>query len=164
MTLVYDGSTVYVTQDQLDNFTASEELITINHGLGLYPTATVAPFKWGAGVGGAGEFSAGGTSPHSVVVEWEWPSSNAITIFVPRWVRLLGDTPQLHIINSRAYVVTFDGNDEDCLYIGLIGGEAASQGDDVPVETVVQVVQQAVVTHDDSQCAHNNIHLDGGTF
>lgn len=94
-------------------------LLTIAHGLRCFPTASVAPLRYGVGMGGAGEGPAGGTTPKSVPVSYAWPSENEVALYVPRTVAGLGANPALRRLSDTMYILTWPDNAVDSLLIQL---------------------------------------------
>ena len=77
-------------QNQINNLTAEQELITIDHNLGIYPRVECLYWEYGLGTVPLEEQPEGiswdGTAPETVnvvAVKAEYPSSNQVVISVP---------------------------------------------------------------------------------
>lgn len=95
------------------------ELVRIEHGLGMHPQPVLGKLQYGAGMSGAGEHPAGGMETHSLPVGAVYHDGRALTIKTIKSIVDIGE-PELHKKSEREYTVTFQGNNNDSLFIRLI--------------------------------------------
>ena len=118
----------------------SHKLVRIDHHLGGYPQVLMLAFGYGGGVGGAGEGPAGGTDLVECPRHPVYHSPNALTVYTTAEIAALG-VPQLSKLNDYEYLVTFDGQSPDSLYIKLLLNMGSA---DVVGETPVQLTIRQV--------------------
>ena len=118
----------------------SHKLVRIDHHLGGYPQVLMLAFGYGGGLGGAGEGPAGGTDLVECPRHPVYHSPNALTVYTTGEIAALG-VPQLSKLNDYEYLVTFDGQSPDSLYIKLLLNMGSA---DVVGETPVQLTIRQV--------------------
>lgn len=107
---------------------AQHNLARINHGLGCYPGVRVlGALQYGASMGGAGDGPAGGTDMRQIPCRVIWHDKDSLTIQTIRPVAELG-AAQLVQTGAREYIITFEGDALDSLYIELTGAQESSGG------------------------------------
>ena len=103
--------------------TTFTEIARIPHRMGVYPGVFAAVVNYGAGVGGAGNGPAGGTSVKPLPVQVEYPDLNTISIFSA----LSFDNPTLRQISGEEYTVTFEDNKSLSIYLRLLPNGCSTQ-------------------------------------
>ena len=91
--------------------------------MGVYPGVFAAVVKYGAGIGGAGNGPAGGTSVKPLPVQVEYPDLNTISISSA----LSFNKPALRQINREEYTVTFEDNKSLSIYLRLLPNGGSTQ-------------------------------------
>ena len=114
---------VYVRLIPEQKETAFTEIARIPHWMGVYPGVFAAVVNYGAGVGGAGNGPAGGTSVKPLPVQAEYPDLNTISISSA----LFFDKPALRQINREEYTVTFEENKSLSIYLRLLPSGGSTQ-------------------------------------
>ena len=103
--------------------TSFTKIATIPHRMGVYPGVFAAVVNYGAGVGGAGNGPAGGTSIKPLPVQVEYPDRNTISISSA----LSFDKPALWQISREEYTVTFEDNKSLSIYLRLLPNGGSTQ-------------------------------------
>ena len=114
---------VYVRLIPEQKETTFTEIARIPHRMGVYPGVFAAVVNYGAGVGGAGNGPAGGTSVKPLPVQAEYPDLNTISISSA----LPFSNPILHKINQEEYTVTFGENKSLSIYLRLLPNGGSTQ-------------------------------------
>ena len=114
---------VYIRLIPEQKETSFTKIATIPHRMGVYPGVFAAVVKYGAGVGGAGNGPAGGTSVKPLPVQVEYPDLNTISIFSA----LSFDNPTLRQISGEEYTVTFENNKSLSIYLRLLPNGGSTQ-------------------------------------
>lgn len=114
---------VYIRLIPEQKETSFTKIATIPHRMGVYPGVFAAVVKYGAGVGGAGNGPAGGTSVKPLPVQVEYPDLNTISIFSA----LSFDNPTLRQISREEYTVTFEDNKSLSIYLRLLPNGGSTQ-------------------------------------
>ena len=130
-----DIDAVYIRLTPEQKETTFTEIARIPHRMGVYPGVFAAVVNYGAGVGGAGNGPAGGTSIKPLPVQVEYPDLNTISIFSA----LSFDNPTLRQISREEYTVTFEDNKSLSIYLRLLpngGGTQVIGGISVPNTSV----------------------------
>ncbi len=109
----------FLTHEEAEPLLTNYTLLRIQHGLGCYPLVELGALRYGAGLGRSGETPAGGTDMemHPVKVIHHDPYSLSIRTVRP--VFQMG-SPIVRKLDNCRYIVTFEGNDADSLYIQLL--------------------------------------------
>ena len=118
-----DKDAVYIRLIPEQKETSFTKIATIPHHMGVYPGVFAAVVKYGAGVGGAGNGPAGGTSVKPLPVQVEYPDLNTISISSA----LTFDKPALRQINREEYTVTFEDNKSLSIYLRLLPNGGSTQ-------------------------------------
>lgn len=100
----------------------NNELFTLEHNLNGYPMCQMIYTEYGAGIGGAGENSAGGTESISNLMQCKVVhiDRNNLKVYVPNRYYLEGATCTK--INDYQYIITFSASNNSIL-MNLIGLE-----------------------------------------
>ena len=114
---------VYVRLIPEQKETTFTEIARIPHHMGVYPGVFAAVVKYGAGIGGAGNGPAGGTSVKPLPVQVEYPDLNTISISSA----LSFNKPALRQINREEYTVTFEDNKSLSIYLRLLPNGGSTQ-------------------------------------
>ena len=114
---------VYVRLIPEQKETTFTEIARIPHRMGVYPGVFAAVVKYGAGIGGAGNGPAGGTSVKPLPVQVEYPDLNTISISSA----LSFNKPALRQINREEYTVTFEDNKSLSIYLRLLPNGGSTQ-------------------------------------
>lgn len=114
---------VYIRLIPEQKETTFTEIARIPHRMGVYPGVFAAVVKYGAGVGGAGNGPAGGTSVKPLPVQVEYPDLNTVSISSA----LFFDKPALRQINREEYTVTFEDNKSLSIYLRLLPNGGSTQ-------------------------------------
>ena len=114
---------VYIRLIPEQKETTFTEIARIPHRMGVYPGVFAAVVNYGAGVGGAGNGPAGGTSVKPLPVQVEYPDLNTISISSA----LTFDKPALRQINREEYTVTFEDNKSLSIYLRLLPNGGSTQ-------------------------------------
>lgn len=112
------GAVVY--RSELAKIIPDEAFITLEHSLDNHPQVIVTTYRYGAGLGGAGEVPAGGTSPMQVPSKVEYNSQGHLTVYTTRAVARPETAKIVNKVSDTGYIVTFEDNDIDVVYIQLI--------------------------------------------
>lgn len=96
------------------------EIGTINHGLNDYPSLDGYMASYGAGIGGAGEGPAGGTSLVHELISWEHLDFDKTKISANKHVMfnendVVMEVETINKINSNQYAVVFKGQSKNML-------------------------------------------------
>ena len=118
-----DKDAVYIRLIPEQKETSFTKIATIPHHMGVYPGVFAAVVKYGAGIGGAGNGPAGGTSVKPLPVQVEYPDLNTISISSA----LTFDKPALRQINREEYTVTFEDNKSLSIYLRLLPNGGSTQ-------------------------------------
>ena len=118
-----DKDAVYIRLIPEQKETSFTKIATIPHHMGVYPGVFAAVVKYGAGVGGAGNGPAGGTSVKPLPVQVEYPDLNTISISSA----LSFNKPALRQINREEYTVTFEDNKSLSIYLRLLPNGGSTQ-------------------------------------
>ena len=118
-----DKDAVYIRLIPEQKETSFTKIATIPHHMGVYPGVFAAVVNYGAGVGGAGNGPAGGTSVKPLPVQVEYPDLNTISISSA----LTFDKPALRQINREEYTVTFEDNKSLSIYLRLLPNGGSTQ-------------------------------------
>ncbi len=114
---------VYIRLIPEQKETTFTEIARIPHRMGVYPGVFAAVVNYGAGVGGAGNGPAGGTSVKPLPVQVEYPDLNTISISSA----LSFNKPALRQINREEYTVTFEDNKSLSIYLRLLPNGGSTQ-------------------------------------
>ena len=114
---------VYIRLIPEQKETSFTKIATIPHRMGVYPGVFAAVVNYGAGVGGAGNGPAGGTSIKPLPVQVEYPDRNTISISSA----LSFDKPALWQISREEYTVTFEDNKSLSIYLRLLPNGGSTQ-------------------------------------
>lgn len=114
---------VYIRLIPEQKETTFTEIARIPHRMGVYPGVFAAVVKYGAGIGGAGNGPAGGTSVKPLPVQVEYPDLNTISISSA----LSFNKPALRQINREEYTVTFEDNKSLSIYLRLLPNGGSTQ-------------------------------------
>ncbi len=114
---------VYIRLIPEQKETTFTEIARIPHRMGVYPGVFAAVVNYGAGVGGAGNGPAGGTSVKPLPVQVEYPDLNTVSISSA----LFFDKPALRQINREEYTVTFEDNKSLSIYLRLLPNGGSTQ-------------------------------------
>ena len=114
---------VYIRLIPEQKETTFTEIARIPHHMGVYPGVFAAVVKYGAGIGGAGNGPAGGTSVKPLPVQVEYPDLNTISISSA----LSFNKPALRQINREEYTVTFEDNKSLSIYLRLLPNGGSTQ-------------------------------------
>ena len=114
---------VYVRLIPEQKETTFTEIARIPHHMGVYPGVFAAAVKYGAGIGGAGNGPAGGTSVKPLPVQVEYPDLNTVSISSA----LTFDKPALRQISREEYTVTFEDNKSLSIYLRLLPNGGSTQ-------------------------------------
>ena len=114
---------VYVRLIPEQKETTFTEIARIPHHMGVYPGVFAAAVKYGAGIGGAGNGPAGGTSVKPLPVQVEYPDLNTVSILSA----LSFDKPALRQISREEYTVTFEDNKSLSIYLRLLPNGGSTQ-------------------------------------
>ncbi|RKJ38702.1 hypothetical protein D7X25_30205, partial [bacterium 1XD42-8] len=118
-----DKDAVYIRLIPEQKETSFTEIATIPHHMGVYPGVFAAVVKYGAGIGGAGNGPAGGTSVKPLPVQVEYPDLNTVSISSA----LTFDKPALRQISREEYTVTFEDNKSLSIYLRLLPNGGSTQ-------------------------------------
>ncbi len=118
-----DKDAVYIRLIPEQKETSFTKIATIPHHMGVYPGVFAAVVKYGAGIGGAGNGPAGGTSVKPLPVQVEYPDLNTISISSA----LSFNKPALRQINREEYTVTFEDNKSLSIYLRLLPNGGSTQ-------------------------------------
>ncbi len=118
-----DKDAVYIRLIPEQKETSFTKIATVPHHMGVYPGVFAAVVKYGAGIGGAGNGPAGGTSVKPLPVQVEYPDLNTISISSA----LTFDKPALRQINREEYTVTFEDNKSLSIYLRLLPNGGSTQ-------------------------------------
>lgn len=118
------------------------KLVTIDHHLGGYPQVLMLAFGYGGGLGGAGEGPAGGTGLVECPRRPVYHSPDSLTVYTIPEIAGLG-MPRLGKANDYEYLVTFDGQSPDSLYIKLLlnMGSVDMAAGETPVQLTIRQVE-----------------------
>lgn len=117
--------TVPMFEERMRPLEPAHSWIELEHNLGGYPLVQICSLKYGAGLGLSGEPPAGGTELWMHPAQPVYHDPYSMTIRTVRPVLELG-TPVVERIDSHRYLVTFEGNDADSVYIELWTGQQAT--------------------------------------
>ena len=112
------GALVY--RRELMEILPIEKLITLYHDLNDCPTISVFSYQYGAGMGGAGNGPAGGTSLMEIPTKIEYTGKDSLTIYTTKSAARPGIEKALHKISDTEYILTYKDNDIDTIYIKLL--------------------------------------------
>jgi len=118
-----DKDAVYIRLIPEQKETSFTKIATIPHHMGVYPGVFAAVVKYGAGIGGAGNGPAGGTSVKPLPVQVEYPDLNTVSISSA----LSFNKPALRQINREEYTVTFEDNKSLSIYLRLLPNGGSTQ-------------------------------------
>ena len=118
-----DKDAVYIRLIPEQKETSFTKIATIPHHMGVYPGVFAAVVKYGAGIGGAGNGPAGGTSVKPLPVQVEYPDLNTISISSA----LSFNKPALRQISREEYTVTFEDNKSLSIYLRLLPNGGSTQ-------------------------------------
>lgn len=146
----YDGSTVYASYDDIDRLIRAFEdfkqevceqndtnfdnlktalqpleadftLVRIEHNLKSYPQVLLGVLQHGLGLGGLGDGPIGGTDTTQRPARAIYHDSSSLTVLTIKSIVQLGaQPPELHLMNSREYTLTWPDNVLDSVFIRLI--------------------------------------------
>lgn len=99
----------------LNEMYCNKELLSINHNLNGYPIVQLVYTEYGAGVGGAGNFPAGGTDSECNLMQNKtvYTDNNNFTIYVPQNYYI--ENSVINKINDYKYIVTFTNSTRSIL-------------------------------------------------
>lgn len=117
--------TVPMFEERMRPLEPAHSWIELEHNLGGYPLVQICSLKHGAGMGQSGETPAGGTELRMHPAQPVYHDPYSLTIRTIRPILELG-TPAVERIDSHRYLVTFEGNDTDSIYIELWTGQQAT--------------------------------------
>lgn len=134
VTFAVDPSVDHVTAHELDSVIQSHnddqnahadllpstELITLDHGLGAWPQVMITAYRYGAGMGGAGEGPAGGSDAVQAPVRAVFHGSGSLTVYTTEAIARPGTAKDVRKISDTEYIVTYDGDDTSAVYIQLL--------------------------------------------
>ena len=143
-----DKDAVYIRLIPEQKETTFTEIARIPHRMGVYPGVFAAVVKYGAGVGGAGNGPAGGTSVKPLPVQVEYPDLNTISISSA----LSFNKPALRQINREEYTVTFEDNKSLSIYLRLLPNGGSTQ------------VISGISVPDSSMTAEDNVTIQNMVF
>ena len=143
-----DKDAVYIRLIPEQKETSFTKIATIPHHMGVYPGVFAAVVNYGAGVGGAGNGPAGGTSVKPLPVQVEYPDLNTISISSA----LTFDKPALRQINREEYTVTFEDNKSLSIYLRLLPNGGSTQ------------VTGGISVPDSSMTAEDNVTIQNMVF
>ena len=139
---------VYVRLIPEQKETTFTEIARIPHHMGVYPGVFAAAVKYGAGIGGAGNGPAGGTSVKPLPVQVEYPDLNTVSISSA----LTFDKPALRQISREEYTVTFEDNKSLSIYLRLLPNGGSTQ------------VISGISVPDSSMTAEDNVTIQNMVF
>ena len=143
-----DKDAVYIRLIPEQKETSFTKIATIPHHMGVYPGVFAAVVKYGAGIGGAGNGPAGGTSVKPLPVQVEYPDLNTISISSA----LSFNKPALRQINREEYTVTFEDNKSLSIYLRLLPNGGSTQ------------VTGGISVPDSSMTAEDNVTIQNMVF
>ena len=143
-----DKDAVYIRLIPEQKETSFTKIATIPHHMGVYPGVFAAVVKYGAGIGGAGNGPAGGTSVKPLPVQVEYPDLNTISISSA----LSFNKPALRQINREEYTVTFEDNKSLSIYLRLLPNGGSTQ------------VISGISVPDSSMTAEDNVTIQNMVF
>ncbi len=91
--------------------------IQIEHHLGCRPQVMALSYQYGAGMGNG---PAGGTNLMEIPTKVEYDGKDSLTIYTTKSAAKPGVDKSLHKISDTEYVITYQDNDKDAVYIRLI--------------------------------------------
>lgn len=109
--------TVGMLNQRLAPLELNTELVTLAHGLGQYPQVMAFAYQYGAGMGNG---PAGGTNLMEIPTKVEYAGKDMLTIYTTKSAAKPGTEKALHKISDTEYVITYQDNDKDAVYIRLI--------------------------------------------
>ena len=139
---------VYIRLIPEQKETTFTEIARIPHRMGVYPGVFAAVVNYGAGVGGAGNGPAGGTSVKPLPVQVEYPDLNTVSISSA----LTFDKPALRQISREEYTVTFEDNKSLSIYLRLLPNGGSTQ------------VISGISVPDSSMTAEDNVTIQNMVF
>lgn len=98
---------------------AKFELIDIDHNLQGYPLIMASVLQYGAGMGGAGNGPSGGTNMKQITARAHYNDTNSLTVCTVRSIAKPGIKKTLKRVSNREFLVTFEGDDVNSIYIKL---------------------------------------------
>ena len=99
------------------------ELVTLDHQLGTYPQVLAFAYQYGAGMGEAGSGPAGGTSLMQLPAKAECLDKNRLAVYTTKDAARPGTNKELRQLSHTEYVVLYQGNEIDAVYLRLLCGE-----------------------------------------
>ena len=112
--------TVGMLNQRLAPLELNTELVTLAHGLGQYPQVMAFAYQYGAGMGGAGNGPAGGTTLMEIPTKIEYTGKDSLTIYTTKSAAKPGIEKALRKISDTEYILTYKDNDIDAVYIQLL--------------------------------------------
>ena len=91
--------------------------IQMEHHLGCRPQVMALSYQYGAGMGNG---PAGGTNLMEIPTKVEYAGKDSLTIYTTKSAAKPGVDKSLHKISDTEYVITYQDNDKDAVYIRLI--------------------------------------------
>ena len=111
------------------------ELVTLDHQLGTYPQVLAFAYQYGAGMGEAGSGPAGGTSLMQLPAKAECLDKNRLAVYTTKDAARPGINKELRQLSHTEYVVLYQGNEIDAVYLRLLCGDGGSVPD-TPADVV----------------------------
>ena len=111
------------------------ELVTLDHQLGTYPQVLAFAYQYGAGMGEAGSGPAGGTSLMQIPAKAECLDKNRLAVYTTKDAARPGINKELRQLSHTEYVVLYQGNEIDAVYLRLLCGDGGSVPD-TPADVV----------------------------
>ena len=111
------------------------ELVTLDHQLGTYPQVLAFAYQYGAGMGEAGSGPAGGTSLMQLPAKAECLDKNRLAVYTTKDAARSETVKEVRQLSRTEYVVLYQGNEIDAVYLRLLCGDGGSVPD-TPADVV----------------------------
>lgn len=106
--------------DLFQNMGSVVELTTLDHRLNAYPQVMLTAYRYGAGMGGAGEGPTGGSDAVQAPARAVFHGSGSLTVYTTEAIARPGTAKEVRKISDTEYIVTYDGDDTSAVYIQLL--------------------------------------------